>query len=271
MRTITALTCVIFAACGEKEPDDSTPADDSAVEGDADTDADTDTDTDTDAVPLDASLQGTITTLGGAPMSNVRVQMCRELCRTAMTDASGAYEFPALEGFTHSFEVVILEDGWPTPMVPLTLVAETPHTLDALVPEYTDEVAMPASPAEVTVGALTLTVGLDELSLPFGADDSAVRAVQVPEAAWLPVEGAAEVVAMWYIGPFDAHADSPMPFQLTNELGLSPGDTVQAWAADYVAAEWVSAGEMTVSEDGALLVNDGTGLPILSTLALVRE
>jgi hypothetical protein len=57
---------------------------------------------------------------------------------------------------------------------------------------------------------------------------------------------------------------------LDNLWGLTPGETLEVWAADYSLAAWVSAGNVTVSADGLTLESDGEGIPVLSTLVLLR-
>lgn len=261
---------LLLLACGEKE----TPSDDSpTTEGDADADSDTDTDTDSDtAVEASASLTGTITDSDGNPIQGARVSMCKLVCRTDATDASGNYEIASLEPWAHSFEVVVPVDGYSTPLVPLTMSADTAHTQNSVVPMLGAAQATPQSPREVEVtSGVWVTFGLDTIELPFGEDGAQTAGVLVPQSAWLPVELDGTVLAMWYLTPFDAHAASAnLPFRLRNDWGLTPGTQVQAWAADYNAAEWRSAGTMTVSQDGATLENDGTGLPVLATLVIVQ-
>ncbi|MCK6521187.1 carboxypeptidase-like regulatory domain-containing protein [Myxococcota bacterium] len=272
--TSRALTLALFAfaACGEK--DELEPATDSgSVEGDADADTDSDSDTDTEeGIPADATMTGKVVDESGKAIEGARVSMCKTLCRTSFTDASGAYSFPALEGFTHSFEIVISSGGWATPLAPITLVAAQENVLDAVGVKFSDSQAMPATPKEVeVVEGLYITVGADQIKLPFGADGSMVSGVRVAAASQLPVELTGEVIQTWYLGPFDGHAiDAHLPFRMDNLWGLTAGETLEVWAADYALAAWVSAGTVTVSADGLTLESDGEGIPVLSTLVLLR-
>jgi hypothetical protein len=269
--TRRALTFALLtlAACGDK--DEPTPTEDSgATEGDADTDSDADTDTE-ESIPADAMMTGKVVDESGDAIEKARVSMCKTLCRTAFTDANGLYTFPPLEGFTHSFEIVISSDEWATPLAPITLVAAQENVLNAVAVKFSTSQTMPATPKEVeVVEGLHITVGLDQLKLPFGADGSMVSGVRVAASAWLPVELPGEVIQMWYLGPFEAHAENHLPFQMDNLWGLSAGETLEVWAADYTLAAWVSAGTVTVSSDEQTLVSDGEGIPVLSTLVLLR-
>ena len=56
-----------------------------------------------------AAIHGVVTDAAGAPVSGARVNVCRDLCKTAVTDASGAYAFTALEAWTASFYVIPAE------------------------------------------------------------------------------------------------------------------------------------------------------------------
>lgn len=263
-------TLLVPMACGDK---DTTTDDSPTVEGDADADADTDTDTDSDtAVEASASLQGVITDSDGNPIQGARVSMCKQVCRTDATDATGAYSIASLEPWTHSFEVVVPDAAYSTPLVPLTMAADSDRTQNAVAMRLGASQATPQSPRDVEItSGVWVNFGLDNVELPFGADGSTTAGVRVPTEHWLPVEVSGTVLAMWYLTPFDAHPTSGnLPFRLHNDLGLNPGDQVQAWAADYNLAEWISAGTMTVSSDGATLENDGTGLPVIATLVLVQ-
>ena len=268
-----ALTFVLLtlAACGDK--DEPTPTEDSGeVEGDADADTDSDSDTDTEVdIPADATMTGKVVDVSGKAIEGARVSMCKTLCRTSFTDAGGLYSFPALEGFTHSFEIVISSGGWATPLAPVTLVAAQENVLDAVGVKFSESQAMPSSPKELeVVEGLHITVGLDQLKLPFGADGSMVSGVRVAASDQVPVELPGEVIQMWYLGPFDGHAEAHLPFRMDNLWGLSAGETLEVWAADYTLAAWVSAGTVTVSGDELTLESDGEGIPVLSTLVLLR-
>jgi hypothetical protein len=272
--TRRALTFALLtlAACGDK--DEPTPTEDSgATEGDADTDTDSDADTDTEeeGIPADATMTGKIVDESGKAIEGARVAMCKTLCRTSFTDAGGLYTFPALEGFTHSFEIVISTGGWATVLAPITLVAAQENVLDAVSVKFSASQAMPATPKEVeVVEGLHITVGADQLKLPFGADGSMVSGVRVAASARVPVELPGEVIEMWYLGPFDGHAEVHLPFRMDNLWGLSAGETLEVWAADYSLAAWDSAGTVTVSSDGLSPESDGEGIPVLSTLVLLR-
>jgi hypothetical protein len=52
---------------------------------------------------------------------------------------------------------------------------------------------------------------------------------------------------------------------------LASGETLQLYVGSYSDQDWVSAGAATVDSTGQLLSEDGGGLPLLSTLIVVRE
>ena len=56
---------------------------------------------------------------------------------------------------------------------------------------------------------------------------------------------------------------------MTGLEGVSEGDTLQIWTADYVTVEWVDGGTMTVGADGTATADDGAGMDYLTTLLIV--
>lgn len=253
---------------------DSENPQDSAVEGDADTDADSDTDTDTDTdADADADpvvLSGRVTDLGGEPLT-ARMQMCLESCYFAESGADGTYTFDALTPDTYSYEIVVLEEGvWATPLVPFTLSASD-KVIELAVPTLDKGQPTPQSvPAEVQAApGFWITLAQDDLTLPFGADGSVTRGVRIPNEHLPPTQGITqEVLAAFYLAPFDAHDETGMDFRIDAvPLGIEEGVQVQIYASSYLTQEWLDVGQFTVS-DGEL---SGGGLTVLSTLVIAAR
>ena len=270
MRTLTLMltTSLALTACGDKDSIDSVP------EADADTEADSDTDTDTDAdtdLPATASMSGVVVDGTGKPLEGIRLNVCKEVCRTVSSDGEGAFEFEEFEAeWVHAFDGV---DPSGERMSALTLLKESAdvHRGDVQVtmlePAQTEP--MPSTPTETALCGVHLTVSKDLLTLPFGEDGETLTCTQAPPPTWLLWdELPGTPLQVWYLGPFDAHTDEGLDFWIDNQLGLDEGATVHAWAADYANTAWSDAGTLTVV-DGRL-VSDGT-LHLLSTLILVEE
>lgn len=249
---------------------DSETPQDTAVEADADTDADSDTDTDTDTdadADADVVLSGTVSDLGGNPVL-ARMQMCLQSCYFAESGPDGTYTFDPLASDTYSYEVVVLQEGiWATPLVPFTL-SPSDKAIDISVPLLEQGAPTPQSePAEVQAApGIWITLAQDNLTLPFGADGSFTRGVRVPSEHLPPIQGITqEVLAAFYLAPFDAHDEAGMGFRIDAvALGIAEGTDVQIYASNYLTQEWLDVGEFTVS-DGEMR---GESLTVLSTLLI---
>lgn len=276
MRTTSLLFSLSFAtlllACGDKdEATDDSAVDDTNAEGDADTDADADTDTDTDTDVQDvATMSGTVVDSDGAPLEGMRVNLCKQVCRTVVTDSTGTYEFADFEAdpWVHAFDVV---DPNQVLMTPLSMVKaakdenRTDVTVAMLAPD--NQVKVPTGTAQETdFCGVHITVSADELTLPFGTDGEAGGCAAVAEEHWMPWdELPGTPLKVWYLAPFDAVSEDGLSFWV--ETDLADG-TYEAYAADYHHTEWSHAGTLTAS--GGTLTSDGT-LHVLSTLVIVQE
>ncbi|MFT5583845.1 MAG: hypothetical protein ACI9VR_001429 [Cognaticolwellia sp.] len=251
---------------------DSETPQDTVVEADADTDADTDTDTDTDAdadadADPDVVLYGTVTDVDGNPLM-ARMQMCKESCYFAESGADGRYTFDPLAEGTYSYEIVVLQDGdWATPLVPFAL--STNHdSIELSVPVLEQGQPTPqSSPGEVQAApGLWLTLAQDDLTLPFGADGTMTRGVRIPADHMPPMHGITqEVLAAFYLAPFDAHDEGGMGFRIdTVALGIADKAQVQIYSSNYLTQEWLDLGTFTVSGGEV----QGDTLTVLSTLVI---
>lgn len=274
MRTTPLLFVLSFATlvgCGEKDSIDDTQSDDTEADADTDADSDTDSDADTDVEEM-AAMSGSVVDAGGDPVEGARVNLCKEVCRTVMTDSTGAFDFPNFEAdWVHAFDVV---DPSGTYMTPLSLVRaeadenRTGVTVTMLTPDVTVTVPTGAA-ATLDLCGVKITMSVDDLKLPFGTDGEAGACAVVPEAAWMPWdELPGTALAVWYLAPFDAVSEDGLEFSISNaHLGLADG-TYHAWAAEYAHTEWSDAGTLTVSGD--TISTDGK-LHVLSTLIIVQE
>ncbi len=92
-----------------------------------------------------------------------------------------------------------------------------------------------------------------------------LTSARVPLAIGMPVDGAASVAAMWYVGPFDHHAPNGLPLRFDGVADV-PDGTYRVWVGSYADSVWIDVGAATIT-NGATA---GTvSLPLLSTVALV--
>lgn len=253
---------------------DPTQPDDSAAPADTDeTDTDAPEDDTAEPIPM-AALSGTVRDANGAPLEDVRVNVCRMLCKTVNPNANGEWAYGAIEAWTAMFYVTPDEgSGYAHPMVVLTLAEGEARVLDVVVDALDAPRPLPATASEVEVtDGVFLTLGADILEpAPLTDLPSEVAAVRVPEAHRLPIELEGELLDVWYLSPWEATSESGVRVRLANAWGLAPGDRARVWAAsEPTTYAWLDAGELVVTEDGLMLEGD-TALPILTTIALVKE
>ena len=266
---------------GDKEGDDTgltaadadTDADtdtDTDADADADTDADTDTDTDTDTTASIGTLQGAIVDASGAAVSSNPLKLCRGLaCLNETTDGSGGYAFANVIADWHSFEVV-RQGNHATVLVPIEVPVDGTRTLDVVVPELDPAMPMPSTPTEVELGeGLFLTLAGSDIEPPLFVDPATeVAGVRVPQADWIPVDGASEVLDLWYIEPYHNKAvNGGLPIRFANLWKLADGTTYEVWVASYDDSAWHVAGTVTASGDW---LEGGVVIDELSPIALVK-
>jgi hypothetical protein len=261
----------LLAACGGGDATD--PVDDTTDTTDTTADTDTgDTDVSVPSGPL--VLSGTLRDAAGALVnSGIRVQYCRgDACRTAHDVTAGVYHFYDVEAGAGSFEVVNLDEGSGRISVfaPFTLDG-TEQELDVVLPEAGAPGELPASSAWVTVAnglKLELVEGQISPPTPFDPAVTEVHGARAVEEA-LPVEGAVgAVLAVYYLEPFNAEATTPIAAQIANSWSLASGEA-GLWYADYATSTWTKLGDLT--DDGAGNLTVATGLPKLTTLAVIRN
>ena len=191
------------------------------------------------------------------------------LCRNGETSAGGEFSFEEIEADWHAFEVVP-EPGYATLLAPVVFGDMEMRTLDLVMPRLDPAVDLPAGgPAELDVAeGLHLTIGTGQVDPPLFEDPATeVAGVLAEVDGRVPVDGASEVVAVWYLAPFNHVANQGgLPARFDNLWALPEGNAYEVWVGSYDDAEWQLAGTVTVS--GGELVGDVL-LPRISTVALV--
>jgi hypothetical protein len=265
------LPLLLFACSGDsKDP----PADDTD-----DTTTDTDTGfTDTDGGSDDPIvLRGVLKDVDGALITaGLRLQYCRGAdCRTPQDFADGAYAFRGVPTGPGSFETVTIGGSirYANAFAPINVTEGVERELDAVVPVLGPEVAIPATEAELQPApGLFLTLADDKLDRPSAFEDVPTAIAGVDATEWhLPVEGVAgEVLAMYYLWPFNAPSTSgPIPVKLTDRWSLNSGEA-ELWAGDYYTSSWIKVGDLDDNAD-VLTPAGGGGLDRLTTVLVVRK
>ncbi len=259
-----ALLLVLVSGCGPSGPPDTAEADLEAAEL-----PDDDEPIEPEEPRPRGDIQGFVLTSDGTPATNVRLTLCHFACRFADPDpATGAFLYDDVVVDRYALHVEELGDE--QGLVPvLTMVDVLEDQVLELDRPFTIEAGptglLATGVSELQIGqGFFVTVDADALELPFGTEQplvGGIRATEMPPQ--LPVD---EALAAWLLEPFDATSSVPMSVRIANEWELAPGTTLRMHAASYADYDWISAGEVTVSEDGTELV--GGALTVLSTLVL---
>ncbi len=278
MRTLSLILCVVLG-CSDKG-DDSTNGGES--DADTDADADTDTDTDTDVDPLCITIDGMVVDEGAKPNDSARVQMCSSATCFPSLPSNGAYEFECLYANDYAFEIAPTDTGvrYPNPAAPVTIATGENRTMpDVVLEPFTDVYEdIDAGTYEID-GGLSIEADPADMSFELGGTPEGFLAGMVAPFDWgLPIDDeklpvadqGGTLVAMWYLGEFNAKLANPWPFTASNDYGLAPGTVLDVLAMDYNRQAWASGGTATVSKDGLWIETDpGSGIPVLATLLLV--
>ncbi len=263
---LLAFLALVVGAC--------TDTDDSAADT-SDTDADTDVDTDADVDPVGA-LTGTLLFGDGTPAEGAEAQVCLASCRYTEVGADGSFTFTSLDAGRYSLHFVAEDDGVPCAEGLVPVDVQEGLTTEVTTPYYALPFTDDTPITETTTGSfpagesLTLDVDGATLQAPFGVE-LAIQGIRMPPQKYpdLSTLDGAEVLDLWYLGAFNTEASVPVPFSVAVTYGLADTDQVGIRVTGYIEADWLDAGTATVS--GGVLTSDvGSGLPYLTTLALVR-
>jgi hypothetical protein len=196
------------------------------------------------------------------------------------TDAGsdGGFTFAELDGDYYAFDAAMEgDDSFATVLSFLQLGTGESKTLDmpVVVPSFTHEVTLDQAGDFTVADDLVITADPAGYTAPFGvADDAPVLVMGVamdPVASGLPLDTInGEIVAMWYLGRWTTSVEPEWAFTATTDHSLAAGTELQILAADYYGLDWVDGGIATVQDDGSIASNDGSGIPVLSTLVLVQ-
>ena len=279
--TLTALpklAVLTFAlpllACGDKDLDDTAPEGDTDTDTDTDTDSDADGDTDTDA-DTDASgtFSGAVMTADGSAGVG-EVQLCSTFCMTTDLDGDGKFLFSNLPTDRYGFHVELGEDT-AQGLFFFDIESAMDNTMAGpyYAMDWEHETKLEAgSTGTVNMGGdLFVAVDTDALTLPLGVTDYILRGTFVPSEFW-PDTGSVdgELVAVWYLGPFNAVFDPPAAFSVQQDLGLEEGTVLQIWVSDYLGADWASGGTATVQSDGSIVSDAGSGILYTTSVLLTK-
>jgi hypothetical protein len=250
MRTLF-LGVLLVAGCAKAAGDSDTDAD-------TDADSDADSDADTDVEPGCASLGGTVTDLGGTPLTAMNVNMCKEDgCRTKTTDAAGAFLYPLAPGLpcgTYAFYAVPKRDSGLATMYTMLTLGPDDTTRDVALPDLGAGATLSSSRAWLDLdGGLSLEVASTDLSTSYGDFGDTIVASSVPPEAQPDFEPGGAVVAWWYLATFEGSADPGMGIRVSADAigSFVTGDAVEVWNADQTLHPvWLDQGTLTLGDDG---------------------
>ena len=227
------------------------------------------------------TLTGQVLMPDGSPAS-VQLRLCAELCRSVMTEADGTFEYLAVEADHYAFEAVNLADqkNFATPLDLITLGEDEVRALTTpmilypfeTVHDLGDKLELVEVDGGLTVMADPSAMTASDANSPYlqEGDPDYLSAVRVdPAQVGLPLDEVQGTVhAAWFMGRMSVSLSPPWSFTLNEDLGLAEGTQVRILASDYDGKEWKDGGTATVS-GGMLAADDGSGIPVLSTLLLV--
>ncbi|MCK6506526.1 hypothetical protein L6R53_24655 [Myxococcota bacterium] len=269
------LALPLALACGDKDGDDSgsPTGDGGATDGGGTGDG--------GSTAGGGTLTGQVLNADGSPAS-VQMRLCAELCRSVMTEADGTFEYLAVEADHYAFEAVNLADqkNYATPLDLISLGQDEVRALStpmilypfATVHDLGDKLELVELDGGLTVMADPSAMTASEANSPYlqEGDPDYVAAVRVdPAAIGLPLDEVEGTVhAAWFMGRMSVTLSPPWSFTLDEDLGLAEGTQVRILASDYDGKEWKDGGTATVT-GGTLAADDGSGIPVLSTVLLV--
>ena len=205
----------------------------------------------------------------GAPQPDFRVNVCRTLCMTTRTEADGSYSMSGISPEVASFYIQGDETlSLAVPFAPVTWVDAETTTIDIRLVEM--------GPVETLDGSGHY--GNDEIGVQFGNGDvvdflssdpiDTLAITSAPADARPPIEVDAEVLAVYYLAPFEAHGEATV--SVREAWGMSPGETVDVWyGATPLESGFAHAGTLTVGDAGEWM--DGTATIHAFTVVVVTR
>lgn len=277
---------LILAACGTATTSDDTTDATTDEVGETGDSSDTDIEVTCSLEPIaddcagdiasgGAKLTGKVTDQNGNAIGNggVRVQFCREICLVPDCYDGNTYTFGGLDAGPGAYDVVPLceDERLATPFAPITLDEAATRTIDIVVPKLGPATAIPDTAAEIeVVDGLYLTIGKGDLSKPTPLDPEATEVAGVDATAFsVPIEGiTGDVLAVYYLHPFDYPADGGLTVRLDDGWTLGSGNG-ELWVGNYDDIQWDKVGDLVDDGDGKL--TPGAKLPRISTLVVVKK
>ncbi|NOY25951.1 MAG: hypothetical protein GXP62_08780 [Oligoflexia bacterium] len=281
---LVALSTAALAACGSASSDDTGNTGTTATDGGgSDAGAADGGTTDGGASTTGVTLNGQVLLSDGSP-ANVQVRFCASLCRSIFTDDAGNFEYLNVDPGHYALEAIDLSDqkNMASPLDLMSIADGEQRVLDTpiIVYPYQTVSDLGAKAQQVKLdGGLTVMADpsvmvASDANSPALADGESdyVSSVRVdPGAIGLPLdEVQGTVVAAWFMGRFSVALTTPWSFTLADDLGLAEGAQVHVLASSYDEKSWLDGGTATVA-GGQIVSDDGSGIPVLSTVLLVTE
>ncbi|MFM2163395.1 MAG: hypothetical protein RLZZ383_2907 [Pseudomonadota bacterium] len=279
MRWTMAWVLVGMVGCGVL-PDGASDTSDSSDTGDG-TNIDSSLPEDTGGTPAETdpvelpSLRVTVRDVAQVILTEgVNVQYCRTGTCFRPTRDGDTFAFFGLGPGTGSLEVI---DARPmadraTVFAPIVL-GDTPRELSVEQPTVSASAILPAQRAELELGNLLITVGAGELTPADAFTDPSIDiSATLATSVALPIENGPsnELVALWYMNPFNHTNVDPMPIRFMNTWGAADGQ-LSLWQANYGSSDWTRLADLVVDGEGYLAPQGIAGIYTISTLAVFRN
>lgn len=216
----------------------------------------------------DGAVTGQVLGPDGEPAA-ATVTLCHGYCKFTDTDSEGRFAFEDVEPQNYAIHVGTFgaEPDWADLLVFVDVAGGEELSLAAplAMARVGDRTLVEAAGEVQVADGLWLDADPEAVTLPFGTDAFEL-AGGAPSAlpSGLPD---AEVLALWYLSPFDATHEPGMGLRARNDWGLAPGAEVELMAASYLDYAWQPAGTAVVSDDGTELV--GGDVRHVSTLLVM--
>lgn len=283
------LACALTACGVSRAPPpsadpDAVPAEDTdaptpsapTVDTHAAPDTDRSTPDDTDLPVGATTVRGSLRDPGGAVLTSLRVQFCRDTtCTVGTVDADG-YTVANLTPGVGTLQVIAPGEADPplAPVVlPLEAVADRVRTVDLVVPSLQTWTLLPTRfpvQREVADGVwLTIAPGQIEAPTPLLPAPTHVGAARATDGAPRLDGAPGELVALFYLAPWDHPSRTPLPVRFRNDVGAASG-ALELWQVSSEAHAWVRVDVLDDDGDGNLQPRTVAGIDRLTPLAILR-